>query len=252
MLESNESILHIENLTHSYRRGGPEVLKGVSFSAARGEVIALIGRSGAGKSTLLRCINGLLTPTGGELEVFGQAMPTLPERRRRAVRRRIGMIFQEFNLIDRLTTVKNVLVGRLGYTSTLRSALHLFPKQDFELAYDAIAQVGLSGYEWTRVREMSGGQKQRVAIARTIAQRSEMILGDEATANLDARTTDDVMRLLTDYAAASGALLLLSVHNLEIARRWCPRTIALSSGRIVHDGPTDDFSAEQMKDSLRS
>ena len=184
--------------------------------------------------------------------MFGQAMPTLPERRRRVVRRRIGMIFQEFNLIDRLTTVKNVLVGRLGYTSTVRSTLHLFPKQDFELAYDAIAQVGLSGYEWTRVREMSGGQKQRVAIARTIAQRSEMILGDEATANLDARTTDDVMRLLTDYAAASGALLLLSVHNLEIARRWCPRTIALSSGKIVHDGPTDSFTADQMKDSLRS
>lgn len=192
-------ILQIHNLTHSYRTGVP-VLQGIDLVADKGEIIGLIGRSGAGKSTLLRCINGLVTPTGGSLDVLGSQINALPDARRRMIRRKIGMIFQEFNLIERLTVIKNVLVGRLGYTSTLPSIFHLFPRQDFELAYECIAQVGLTGFEWTRVRELSGGQKQRVAIARTIAQRSEIILGDEATANLDARTTDEIMTLLQEYA----------------------------------------------------
>jgi phosphonate transport system ATP-binding protein len=243
-------LLDIHDLTHTYRRGGPPVLQGINLTADRGEVIGLIGRSGAGKSTLLRCINGLLTPTGGELEVLGSQMPHLSNAARRLVRRRIGMIFQEFNLIDRLTVIKNVLVGRLGYTSTLRSALHLFPRADFELAYDCIEQVGLTGYEWTRVRDLSGGQKQRVAIARTIAQGSQIILGDEATANLDARTTDDIMRLLTGYAQSSGALLLLSVHNLDLARRYCKRIVALRGGKLVYDGPSDDISNQEMMEAL--
>jgi phosphonate transport system ATP-binding protein len=243
-------LLEIRDLNHSYRRGGPPVLQGIDLVADPGEIIGLIGRSGAGKSTLLRCINGLITPTSGKLEVLDSQMPSLRESARRLVRRRIGMIFQEFNLIDRLTVIKNVLVGRLGYTSTFRSALHLFKREDFDLAYRCIEQVGLTGYEWTRVRDLSGGQKQRVAIARTIAQGSRIILGDEATANLDARTTDDVMRLLTGYAESSGALLLLSIHNLDIARRYCPRIVALRGGKLVYDGPSSDISEGAMMEAL--
>jgi phosphonate transport system ATP-binding protein len=243
-------VLEIKHLAHRYRRSGPMVLQDLNLSAEKGEVIALIGRSGSGKSTLLRCINGLITPTSGEVVVLGDNMPKLRESSRRLVRRQIGMIFQEFNLIERLTVVKNVLVGRLGYVSVPRSVLHLFPKPDFELAYECIDQVGLTGYEWTRVRELSGGQKQRVAIARTIAQNSQIILGDEATANLDARTTDEIMHLLTEYARVSGALLILSVHNLDLARRYCTRTIALRSGNLIYDGPTDGISDSEMLEAL--
>jgi len=243
-------LLEIHDLEHSYRRNGPTVLQGINLTADRGEVIGLIGRSGAGKSTLLRCINGLITPTAGKLDVLGSSMPDLSNSARRLVRRRIGMIFQEFNLIDRLTVIKNVLVGRLGYTGTVRSALHLFARSDFELAYGCIEQVGLTGYEWTRVRDLSGGQKQRVAIARTIAQGSQIILGDEATANLDARTTDDIMRLLTGYAQSSGALLLLSIHNLDLARRYCSRIVALQGGKLVYDGAVDGISDQEMLRAL--
>jgi phosphonate transport system ATP-binding protein len=243
-------LLEIHDLEHRYSRTAPPVLRGINLTADRGEVVGLIGRSGAGKSTLLRCINGLITPTGGSLEVLGSQMPDLSASSRRLVRRRIGMIFQEFNLIDRLAVVKNVLVGRLGYTGTLRSALHLFAKSDFELAYDCIDRVGLTGYEWTRVRDLSGGQKQRVAIARTIAQGSQIILGDEATANLDARTTDDVMRLLTGYAQSSGALLVLSVHNLDLARRYCGRIVALQGGKLIYDGPSAEITDQEMMEAL--
>jgi phosphonate transport system ATP-binding protein len=243
------SVLEIHNLTHAYRKRVP-VLRGVDLTAEQGEIIALIGLSGAGKSTLLRCINGLVTPSGGELKVFGEEMPALPERRRRLLRRRIGMIFQEFNLVDRLTVLKNVLVGRLGYTSTIRSCVHLFSKQDIELARHAIAQVGLAGYEYTRVRNLSGGQKQRVAIARTMAQGAEIILGDEATANLDVRTTDEIMHLLQELAAKNNTLLLLSMHNLEVARRYCHRIIGLKQGRLTFDAPADQLSDTAVQEIL--
>ena len=235
------SLLEIHDLTHSYRKRIP-VLRGVDLTAERGELIALIGLSGAGKSTLLRCINGLITPTGGDLRVFGEEMPALPERRRRMVRRRIGMIFQEFNLVDRLTVLKNVLVGRLGYTPILKSCVHWFSAADIDLAVKCIAQVGLSGYEHSRVRNLSGGQKQRVAIARTMAQGAEIILGDEATANLDVRTTDEIMHLLTGLAERNKTLLLLSMHNLDVARRYCRRIIGLRQGRLTFDAPAGDLS----------
>jgi phosphonate transport system ATP-binding protein len=243
------SVLEIHNLTHSYKKKVP-VLRGVDLTADKGDIIALIGLSGAGKSTLLRCINGLITPTSGDLRVFGEEMPALPERRRRLVRRRIGMIFQEFNLVDRLTVMKNVLVGRLGYTPTLKSCVHMFSRQDIELAHHCIAQVGLAGYEYTRVRNLSGGQKQRVAIARTMAQGAEIILGDEATANLDVRTTDEIMHLLQQLAERNNTLLLLSMHNLEVARRYCRRIVGLKQGRLTFDAPAADLSDTAVEEIL--
>jgi phosphonate transport system ATP-binding protein len=246
----DSKILQISDLTHRYGRGAP-VLQGLNLSADAGEIIGLIGLSGAGKSTLLRCINGLVTPTGGTLEVFGENVPKLREKERRRIRRRIGMIFQEFNLVDRLTVIKNVLVGRLGYTNTISSCLQIFTRSDIALARDCIAQVGLADYENVVVRNLSGGQKQRVAIARTMAQGAEIILGDEATANLDVRTTDSVMELLQELAHKNKTTLLLSMHNLDVARRYCPRIVGLKHGILTFDGAssalTDDVVTEILE-----
>ena len=243
------NIMQISDLTHRYGRGAP-VLQGLNLSASPGEIIGLIGLSGAGKSTLLRCINGLVTPTGGTVEVFGQNVPKLRESQRRRVRRRIGMIFQEFNLVDRLSVIKNVLVGRLGYANTLTSCLHLFSKLDMDLARSCISQVGLDGYEDVIVRNLSGGQKQRVAIARTMAQGAEIILGDEATANLDVRTTDSIMELLQDLSRKNNTLLLLSMHNLDVARRYCPRIIGLKHGVLTFDASAQSLDDSAVKEIL--
>jgi phosphonate transport system ATP-binding protein len=220
------------------------------LTAQAGEIIGLIGLSGAGKSTLLRCINGLITPTGGTLEVFGENVPQLPERKRRLVRRRIGMIFQEFNLVDRLSVMKNVLVGRLGYANTISSCFHLFSPSDIKLARDCIAQVGLADYEDVTVRNLSGGQKQRVAIARTMAQGAQIILGDEATANLDVRTTESIMDLLQEIARKNNTMLLLSMHNLDIARRYCPRIIGLKNGILTFDSSPETLSDSAVEEIL--
>ncbi|HEY3332784.1 MAG TPA: phosphonate ABC transporter ATP-binding protein [Capsulimonadaceae bacterium] len=245
----DDPILRVQNVHHSYRKGVP-VLQGIDLTLQRGEIVALIGRSGAGKSTLLRIVNGLITPTSGDVGVFGIDIAKLPESQRRLVRRRIGMVFQEFNLVDRLTAVKNVLVGRLGYTDTLRSCLHLFSAADIALATECLARVGLAGFEHTRVRDLSGGQKQRVAIARTLAQGSEIILGDEATANLDEHTTTEVLSILSDLARERGITLLLSMHDLTTAREFCQRIVAMKGGKIVFNGAPDQLSDEIVREVL--
>ena len=228
----------LDGLTHAYKNGAP-VLRGVHLHVPKGEMVGLIGLSGAGKSTLLRCVNGLVTPTGGRCEVLGQRMEALPENGRRLLRRRIGMIFQEFNLVDRLSVLKNVLIGRLGYTPTLASCLHRFSAEDAALARSCVAQVGLAGLEMRRVRDLSGGQKQRVAIARTMVQGAEIILADEATANLDVLTKDEIMDLIAALCRERGVTVLLSMHDLPLARRYCSRIVGLKAGRITFDAAPD-------------
>jgi phosphonate transport system ATP-binding protein len=243
------SVIAIENLTHSYKAGVP-VLRGVDLRVEAGEMVGLIGLSGAGKSTLLRCVNGLVTPTSGSCRVMGEEVKVLPEAQRRLLRRRIGMIFQEFNLMDRLTVQKNVLIGRLGYTPTLPSCLHRFAPADIALARRCIAQVGLAGMEARRVRDLSGGQKQRVAIARTMAQGARIILADEATANLDVLTKEDIMDLLRDLVRAQGVTALLSMHDLPLAKQYCTRIVGLKGGRITFDAAPDALGVDQIADVL--
>lgn len=226
------------------------MLRGVNLHIAAGEIVGMIGLSGAGKSTLLRCVNGLVTPTDGACVVLGQDVKSLSESGRRLLRRRIGMIFQEFNLMDRLSVLKNVLIGRLGYTSTLASCLHRFAAKDVALAKDCIAQVGLTGLESRRVRDLSGGQKQRVAIARTMAQGAEIILADEATANLDVLTTDDIMDLIQALVRKKGATVLFSMHDLPLAKRYCTRIVGLKGGRITFDAAPDALSDAAIADVL--
>lgn len=242
-------MIAIDNLTHSYKAGVP-VLRGVDLHVEAGEIVGLIGLSGAGKSTLLRCINGLVSQSGGTCRVLGENVEALPEEQKRLLRRRIGMIFQEFNLMDRLTAQKNVLIGRLGYTPTLPSCLHRFAPSDVRLAREALQQVGLLGMEERRVRDMSGGQKQRVAIARTMAQGAEIILADEATANLDVLTKDDIMALLQDLARSRNATMILSMHDLPLAKRYCTRIVGLKQGRITFDAAPDALSDAAIADVL--
>jgi len=226
---SVEPAIAITELTHAYRPETP-VLTGVNLTVNPGEVVGLIGLSGAGKSTLLRCINGLITQTGGTCRVLGQEVAELWGDDKRKLRRRIGMIFQEFNLVDRLSVLMNVLVGRLGYTSTLSSCFFQFSKDDIQIAKTAIEQVGLSGFEMRRARDLSGGQKQRVAIARALAQEAQIILADEATANLDVLTKEDIMDLLMDLVKKRGITLVLSMHDLPLARKHSGHGISFPRG----------------------
>ena len=242
-------IITLQDLSHSYRPGVP-VLQGVDLRVEPGEMLGLIGLSGAGKSTLLRCMNGLVTPTGGTCRVLGQDVASLPEADKRRLRRRIGMIFQEFNLMERLSVLKNVLIGRLGYTPTLPSCLHRFAPADVALARDCIAQVGLEGYETRRVRDLSGGQKQRVAIARTMAQGAEIILADEATANLDVLTKDEIMDLVQALVRRQGTTVIFSMHDLPLAKRYCTRIVGLKQGRITFDAAPDALSDAAIADVL--
>ena len=243
------NVIAIDNLTHSYKAGVP-VLRGVDLHVTTGEIVGLIGLSGAGKSTLLRCINGLIRQTGGTCNVLGQPVERLPEGRKRLLRRRIGMIFQEFNLMDRLTVRTNVLIGRLGYTPTLQSCLHWFRAEDVRLAMACLNQVGLDGLERRRVRDLSGGQKQRVAIARTMAQEAEIVLADEATANLDVLTKDDIMLLLQSLARQKNVTMVLSMHDLPLAKRYCTRIVGLKEGRIMFDAAPDALDDAAIADVL--
>jgi len=241
-------VIALRGLSHSYNE--TPVLRGIDLTVTRGEFVGLIGLSGAGKSTLLRCINGLIVPTGGTCRVLDQQVEDLSANDRRLLRRRIGMIFQEFNLVDRLTARKNVLIGRLAYVPRLASCLHHFPKSDVELATRSLADVGLAGYEYRRVREMSGGQKQRVAIARAMAQGADLILADEATANLDVLTKDEIMILLRELMVARDVTVLASMHDVDLAKRYCTRIIGLKGGRITFDAAPSDLDEEAVAEVM--
>lgn len=241
--------IEIRGLTHAYRNGVP-VLEGVDLTIERGEFVGLIGLSGAGKSTLLRCINGLQKQTGGTCVVLGEHVERLPDRSKRLLQRRIGMIFQEFNLMDRLSVRKNVLVGRLGYVPALPSYFHYFSRTDIALASQSLERVGLDSYAARRVRDLSGGQKQRVAVARALAQQAELILADEATANLDVYTKDEIMGLIRDLVERDKITVLASMHDLPLAQRYCTRIVGLKKGRISFDESPENLDEAAIADVL--
>jgi phosphonate transport system ATP-binding protein len=234
-------ILHLQDVSHTYPPDR-HALVDVNLQLERGECVALIGPSGAGKSTLLRVSNGLVVPTRGRAITLGEDVAALSEKARMRLRRRVGMIFQEFALIERLPVLTNVLVGRLGYARPLPSLLRWFPPSDVQRAREALQAVGLDGNDTRLVRQLSGGQKQRVGIARALVQEPEILLGDEPTANLDVRTSDEVLELLVRLAAEREAALLLSLHDIRAARRFCHRIVAMKAGRIEWDGPAEQFT----------
>ncbi len=239
--------LVVEHLTKIYERGRVLALRDVSFSVERGELVVLIGLSGSGKSTLLRCINRLVEPTSGRVFLDGTEITALSPRQLRQVRRKIGMIFQQFNLVKRATVLANVLAGRLGYVPLGRSLLGKFPKEDLERAKRALERVGLLDKMYVRADQLSGGQQQRVGIARALMQEPELLLADEPVSALDPATSHSILQYVEEMNR-EGVTVLCSLHFLSLARRYGQRIIALKEGRLVFDGPPGAIDDHKFKE----
>ncbi len=238
-------MLTIQDLTKVYPTGA-KALNGVSFRVDEPKVITIIGPSGAGKSTLIRCINRLVEPTSGKILLDGTDIAGLSSRGLRKARRRMGMIFQEYNLVERLTVMENVLSGRLGYIGFWRAYRRKFPPEDVTAAFKLLDRVGLEGYQNTRADAISGGQRQRVGIARALMQRPDLLLVDEPTASLDPKTSRQIMRLLVELAHENNTPALVNIHDVALAQTFSDRIIGLADGRIVFDGTAEDVTSDVL------
>jgi phosphonate transport system ATP-binding protein len=238
-------ILRIEGLAKVYPTG-TRALSSVDLTVDRPEVIAIIGSSGAGKSTLIRCINRLVEPTAGRIDLHGTDIVAASRRELRAIRRRIGMIFQEYNLVERLTVMENVLCGRLGYVGLIATLRWSYAPEDIAGAFALLERVGLKGYQDTRADALSGGQRQRVGIARALMQRPELLLVDEPTASLDPKTARQIMRLLRELATERKTPALVNIHDVGLAQRFADRVVGLSGGVVVFDGPATGLTPEVL------
>lgn len=246
--ETSMPVLEVRGLKVSYDSRGPQILKGIDFSVNEGDFCAIIGPSGAGKSTLIRCINRLVEPSEGEITLFGQQVVQLGSADLRRLRRRIGMIFQEFNLVNRMSVMDNVLSGRLGYTGVFRSLFKHFPRQDIEKALDILARVGLTDHIDKRADELSGGQRQRVGIARALMQEPQILLLDEPTSALDPKISRDVMGLIKNLAEEFKVPVLCNIHDVQLAMETCNRIIGLQDGYKKFDGPTQTMSKKNLEE----
>jgi phosphonate transport system ATP-binding protein len=246
-------LLEINDLHQSYN-GGVPVLRGVSFKLEKGEFVGVIGLSGAGKSSLLRCVNRLVEASAGEIRVPKELLNhgaadapvdvlKLDRAGLRQLRRRIGMIFQQFNLAKRLSVIENVLAGGLGYQPSFRSTLRIFSQEERRQALINLERVGLLQYAYKRADELSGGEQQRVAIARTLMQQPAFILADEPVSSLDPKLSRVVLDILKRVCREDGITALVSLHTLELTREYADRVIGLKQGRIVFDGPTSELTA---------
>jgi phosphonate transport system ATP-binding protein len=224
------AVLVVTNLKAQYNRSGPEVLKDVSFSLDPDEFLAIIGPSGAGKSTLIRCINRLVEPTAGEVTLNEVNITKLGQRELRKMRRSMGMIFQEFNLVERMSVIENVLSGRLGYTGNFRSLLRIYKKSDIRKALEILDRVGLSDFVDKRADELSGGQRQRVGIARALMQDPKLLLVDEPTSSLDPKISKEVMGMIKQMSKEEGVPVLCNIHDVNLALEFSNRVIGLQDG----------------------
>jgi len=239
-------MLSIQHLSKSYVAGKP-VLTDIDLEITERGITAIIGPSGTGKSTLVRCINRLVEPTAGKIEFEGQDLVQLPRAALRAARRHIGMVFQEYNLVERLTVMENLLSGRLGYVSAWRAWRRKFSAGDIARAFELLDVVGLSGFAHQRADSLSGGQRQRVGIARAVMQQPSVLLADEPTSSLDPKTSVEIMQLLADIARQRGIPVLINMHDVELAKRFADRIVGMSGGRIVFDGPPSQLRDEMLK-----
>ena len=237
----------IEHLVKVYR-GGTRALDDVSLEIEPGEFVVLIGLSGSGKSTLLRCINQLVEPTSGKIYFDGVEVTEMSGARLRRVRRRIGMIFQQFNLVRRSSVFSNVIAGRLGYRSTWRTIALRPTGEDIELAFQNLDRVGILEKSYQRADALSGGQQQRVGIARALMQQPQLMLADEPVASLDPATSHSVMKYLEEINRKDGITVICSLHFLSLARRYGTRVIALKAGRVEFDGEPKAIDKRRFRD----
>ncbi|MBT3069355.1 phosphonate ABC transporter ATP-binding protein [Rhodomicrobium sp. Az07] len=253
-----ETVVEVCRISKSFSRQ-TRVLSDISFTLKRGEMVALIGASGSGKSTLIRTIGGLIpvdaTPVNGDgasgvVRLFGVPMQENGRvtRHAKALRARTGVIFQQFNLVPRLSVLTNVCIGSLGQRRTLLGASGHFGMEDKRIAMQALDRVGIAPFALQRGSDISGGQQQRAAIARTLVQRAELLLADEPLASLDPSSSKRVMNILSDLNREDGITVLVSLHQVEYAIKYCPRTIALRNGAIVYDGPSAALSRDFLNE----
>ncbi|MFK4765975.1 phosphonate ABC transporter ATP-binding protein [Desulfobaculum sp. SPO524] len=247
MKNDSERSLRIDNLVKEYVAGKP-VLKGISFEVSGRSTTAIIGPSGTGKSTLIRCINRLIDPTSGSISISGLDITNLSGSNLRAARRRIGMVFQEFNLVERLSVMENVLCGRLGYLPVWRAWLRKYPKDDIERAFHLLDSVGLLEFANERADSLSGGQRQRVGIARALMQDPHILLADEPTSSLDPKTSVEIMELLSKVCTDRNIPLVVNIHDVNLGKRFADRIVGMSKGHVVFDGAPDALGTEHLQE----
>ncbi|MBI3522717.1 MAG: phosphonate ABC transporter ATP-binding protein [Chloroflexi bacterium] len=241
------AFISLKDITKVYP-AGTRALDGVTLDIQKGEFVVLIGLSGSGKSTLLRCINGLVRPTSGEVIFDGNGVTTASGAQLRRIRRRIGMIFQQFNLVKRSSVFANVISGRLGYTPTWRTLAFTPTRDDVRLAFENLSRVGIIEKAYARADALSGGQQQRVGIARALMQQPDLMLADEPVASLDPATSHSVMKYLEEINKRDGITVVCSLHFLSLARRYATRVVALKGGQVAFDGRPRDIDETRFRE----
>ena len=246
-MSSVRKLLQVKELKKEYVSGNP-VLKGVNFSIEEAGLVAIIGPSGTGKSTLLRCINRLIDSTEGQIIVNDVDICQTKGRPLRKLRRKLAMVFQEYNLVERLSVMENVLSGRLGYMSTWQAWRRNYTQQDINSAYELLGSVGLAEHATKRADSLSGGQRQRVGIARAVMQNPSIILADEPTSSLDPKTAVEIMELLEKFALEKNIPVLINMHDVNLAKRFAKRIIGMSNGYIIYDGQPEGITDDHLKE----
>ncbi len=248
MSVAGAALLSIKGLYKEYRPGEP-VLKNINLEIEASGLTAIIGPSGTGKSTLIRCINRLIDPTAGQIKLRGEDLAQLKGKSLREARCHIGMVFQEYNLVERLTVMENVLCGKLGKLPIWRPLLRKFSEEDISRAFELIDSVGLSQeFASRRADALSGGQRQRVGIARALMQEPGLILADEPTSSLDPKTSVEIMELLDQVSKDRDVPVIVNIHNVDLARRFASRIIGMSAGQVVFDGPPDALQDKHLNE----
>tara|TARA_Y100000310_G_scaffold345796_1_gene470070 strand:+ start:5850 stop:6623 length:774 start_codon:yes stop_codon:yes gene_type:complete len=241
-------MIKIENLSHTYKNRNEEAVKNINLHIKKGESVVIIGSSGSGKSTLLKCINRLIEPNSGEIFIEGEDIIHYPIKKAEKIRGKIGMIFQNFNIIERETVFSNVLNGRLRFNNSLGVIFGRFSKEDYPIAEENIKRVGLYKYKNERVSNLSGGQKQRVAIARALSQEPDIILADEPVSNLDPKLMKEIMDLLKNICIEKNITLVSSLHFLDFAKRYGSRIVGMRDGGVVFDGKPEELTEKDIVD----
>ncbi|PYZ92038.1 phosphonate ABC transporter ATP-binding protein [Salipaludibacillus keqinensis] len=240
-------MIEFKNVSLVYPNGH-QGLKNINLKINDGEFVVVVGMSGAGKSTLIRSINRMVTPTEGELLLDDQDILSFKEKQLRKLRTEVGMIFQSYNLVKRMSVLRNVMAGRLGHTGTLRSMLGLFPQEDLQLGMSNLERVGIQEKAYVRADQLSGGQQQRVSIARVLTQQPKVILADEPVASLDPPTSHKVMKDLRRVSKEDNLTTLVNLHFIDMAQEYADRIIGLRDGEVVFDGPIDQVTDKTFEE----